>query len=479
MFGWLLAMAQAFCATVDLELPTSDGFLGFNAKERKFTADFDGAPLKKVTAKIASATGWKVYIDPAAHHEVSAQFTNRTSGEALRLLFGGLNFALVPQTNGVSKLLVFQNSARDATELVEPTKKAEHGKDWIPNELIVSLSKKSNRDIDALAKSLGAKVVERNDKLRSYRLQFDSADAADNARAELSSASDLRADDNYYLRAPDSSGFQAPTGPPDFNLKPDTKTDGHTIVAVVDTAVQNLPASKTDFLLPAINVAGATDPSILASDVPLHGTSMVETILGAMATVEDGRKLGAVDASVLETNPGQQNVSSVRILPVNVYGNSETTTTYDVTMGVYQAVNNGATIVNLSLGGDGDSPLLDDLIAQARQRGVLFFAAAGNTPTTDPTFPAANPAVYAVTAADQTGNIASYANRGSFIDLIAPGTSFMDFGGLTYRVTGTSPATATVSGAAAMYLSGGHTLEQTQAALQQTFGIQPQQQQSK
>src|ERR1051325_8155968 len=107
---------------------------------------------------------------------------------------------------------------------------------------------------------------------------------------------------------------------------------------------------------------------------------MVETVLGSMAITAQG-----------QTNSG------AKVLPIDVYGESDTTSTYEVTMGVYEAVRRGASIVNMSLGGDGDSPLLDDLIAQARARGFMFFAAAGNPPTTDPTFPAANTDVFAVT----------------------------------------------------------------------------------
>jgi hypothetical protein len=457
MFGLLLATARAFCADADFDLASNDVFLGFNARDRKFTAAVDGVPVKKVMSRLGSATGWKVYIDPAAQHTVSAQFTNRSTGDALRLLLGGLNFAVIPQKEGASKLLVFQNSARDATELVEPTRaKDVHGKDWIKNEVIVSLARGSKRDIESLAKSLGAKILERNDKLRSYRLQFDSDEAAENARNQLASAPDVRVDDNYYVRPPDTSGYQMAGAPPEFNLTPDVNPDAcHPIVAVVDTAVQPLPAAKSAFLLQGIDIAGPTSADKLQSDVPLHGTSMVETILGSMAV----------------TAKDQPN-SGVKILPVNVYGNSDTTSTYDVTMGVYEAVKRGATIVNMSLGGDGDSPLLDDLIAQARARGVMFFAAAGNTPTTAPTFPAANPAVFAVTAGDRDGSIASYANRGSFIDLIAPGTTYMDYGGTTYRVIGTSPATAIVSGAAATFASNCLGQDQTIQQIQQTFGFQ-------
>jgi thermitase len=470
MFGLLLAAAHIFGAAAELELPKDDVFLGFNAKERKFTAAIDSAPLKKVMAKLGAATGWKVFVDPAAQYNVSAQFTNRATGDALRLLLGRLNFAVVPQKDGPSKLLVFQNSAREATEFVEPAKEKKQSKDLIKNELIVSLSKDSKRDIDALAKQLGAKVVGRNEKLRSYRLQFDSEEAAANARNQLASAPDVRVDDNYYVRPPGDPGFQMAQGAPQFNLTPDVNPDAcNPIVAVIDTGVQPLSADKNAFLLPPVDIVnGAANRSrglgAEAADVvgvrdtavlPSHGTSMVETILGSMAVAANGATR-----------------SSVRILPVNVYGNNASTSTYEVTMGVYEAVKRGASVINLSLGGDGASPLLDELIAQARQRGVMFFAAAGNSPTTAPTYPAANPLVYAVTAGEQDGSIAPYANRGNFIDLIAPGTSYMDFNGATFRVTGTSPATAIVSGAYATFASAcaGETAALSQ--LQQTFGLQ-------
>ena len=119
--------------------------------------------------------------------------------------------------------------------------------------------------------------------------------------------------------------------------------------------------------------------------------------------------------------------TSVQILPVDVYGNSETTSTFDVANGIVQAVNNGANIINLSLGGTSDSPILHNTITQVSQQGIPIYAAAGNDPVTTPTYPAAYPEVIAVTATDSTGNIASYANRGSFIDMTAPGDNVSSF----------------------------------------------------
>jgi hypothetical protein len=448
--------------TDDIELPAISSFsahdtsLHFNPKNRTFSAAIEGAPLKKVMAKVAAATGWKILIDPSADRTVSATFTNSAQGATLRRLLGGLNYAVVPQDSGPSKLFIFHNSMSEATETIEPAReKTARGKDWLKNEVLVSLAKNSTRDIDELAKKLGAKIVGRNDKLRTYRLQFDSEEAADKARDELASATDLRLDENYAVRNPENFGAPQGNVPPPFDLRADINPDGsHTVVAVVDTAVQALDAAKSQFLLSPINVLGETDPAKLASSAPLHGTSMVETLMNALA----------------DSN-GQGEGTGVRILPINVYGNGETTSTYEVTLGVYAAVRNGARVVNLSLGGDGDSALLDDLIAQATQRGVVFFAAAGNTPTTAPTYPAANPLVYAVTASNSAGQIAPYANYGSFVDLIAPGTSYMNYGGTTYRVTGTSPATAYVSGVMASYLSTGMSAQQADVLIRNKYRL--------
>jgi len=130
-------------------------------------------------------------------------------------------------------------------------------------------------------------------------------------------------------------------------------------------------------------------------------------------------------------------------------------------------------VVNLSLGGEGDSQLLSGLIQAARQQGVLFFGAAGNQPTTDPTFPAAYPEVIAVTAGDKMGNIAPYANRGSFVDVIGPGVSLVDFQGQSYLVRGTSAATAYVSGAAAGFRASGSAPQDVEIHIRKTLGPKP------
>jgi subtilisin family serine protease len=78
-----------------------------------------------------------------------------------------------------------------------------------------------------------------------------------------------------------------------------------------------------------------------------------------------------------------------------------------------------------------------------------------------------------VTASDRRGNIAPYANRGSFVDVAAPGTSLVEFGGESFVVSGTSASTAYVSGAAAGYRANGQTADQVEAALREVLAVKP------
>jgi hypothetical protein len=139
----------------------------------------------------------------------------------------------------------------------------------------------------------------------------------------------------------------------------------------------------------------------------------------------------------------------VRLLPVDVYGGQDSTTSFEMALGIQAAINQGAQIVNLSLGGADPNPFVHRLIQAGRERGVVFLAAAGNAPVTDPTYPAAYPEVIAVTALNRRGEVAAYANRGDFVDVGAPGASVVVFQGQPYLVVGTSPATANASALAA------------------------------
>jgi Subtilase family/Fervidolysin N-terminal prodomain len=427
-------------------------------KQRKTVdAQIASSDLSVVLSRISSATGWQVYLEPGTRQKVSVRFKQLPLGEALKQILGELNFALLPQTNAPAKLFIFRTSLQEATQLVpdQSSGRLSRRKGAIPNELIVTLRLGAKQSIEALAQALGAKVIGKVDGLNTYRLQFADEAAAQAARDALAGNQDVAAtDSNYPLDQPTRVDNLELSSSGSFALKPKLGNAGNqVIVALIDTPVQQLDPNMNAFLLPAVHVAG--DAS-LPADQLTHGTSMAETILKGLTYA-----------------PQESAGSSVRVLPVDVYGNNPDTTTFDVANGIYSALAAGATVVNLSLGGSGDSQFLDNLIHTAHQQGVLFFGAAGNQPTTDPTFPAAFPDVVAVTAGDRSGSIAPYANRGSFVDVVAPGMSVVDYQGQSYLVRGTSAATAYVSGTAAGYRASGDSASTVEATIRQSLAVPP------
>ncbi len=431
MKNWHKHLAVGLAA-LPLSVPAAFAadLLRWDAARDRVEARVETWTVPELLQRVATRTGWDIYLDPAITNRVSAKFSDQTPGNALRRLLGDYNYALVPETNGASKLFVFRNSRNQATRAVQPV--AESGGTNAPsrigNELIVTL--KPGESIDALAKKLGAKVVGRADGQNTYRLRFDDDKSADAARAALKTDSSVESvDSNYVVSRPEVSQATGQPGGP-LGLFPKVSADGkYTVVGLIDSAVQGKAGGIADFLLPALSVNGESKTS---DTEPTHGTSMAETILRGLSKANGG-----------------DTESTVRILPVKIFGENDVATTYDIAVGIYQAVNRGATIINLSLGGDGNSSFLQNTIISAHDQGVVFIAAAGNTPVTSPTYPAAYSQVVAVTASDRQGNLAAYANRGDFVDGIAPGGNLITFNGLQYYVVGTSTSTAFASGVAA------------------------------
>jgi subtilisin family serine protease len=122
----------------------------------------------------------------------------------------------------------------------------------------------------------------------------------------------------------------------------------------------------------------------------------------------------------------------------------------DVIEGIVWAAQNGADVINMSLGGP-DADFSAKAIEFAQSRGVVVIAAAGNEGVNTPMYPAALPGVVSVAALDSDGSLASYSNYGDTVDIGAPGTNILSTlpGGYT-DLSGTSMAAPHVAGVAAL-----------------------------
>lgn len=413
------------------------------------TADVQSLDVVSVLRKVARHTGWEVFLQPGTKQVVPTRFRKLSEGDALARLLGNLSFVVVPQTNGPSKLFVFRTARQDATELIaaEAAAKAKP----IENELIAVL--KPGESIDELAKRLGAEVTGRLDSLNAYRLKFKDAESAKKAREALRNESSVASVDyNYSVPRPQPVDAFSAAGAR-FALNPKAPTDGkYTVVGLIDSAVQGGAGRFGQFLLDPISIAGETQ---VPTDQPTHGTAMAETILNGLAKAA-----------------GKDGSTAVRILPVDVYGNNEMTSTFDVAAGISRAVEGGARVINLSMAGDGDTWVLREVIRNAHTQGIVFFAAPGNDGSSNPTFPASYPEVIAVTALDRQGGLANYANYGNYVRAAAPGTATVTFNDQSFVITGTSAATAYASGIAARIAeSTGRSASQVEAMIQALLAV--------
>lgn len=156
-------------------------------------------------------------------------------------------------------------------------------------------------------------------------------------------------------------------------------------------------------------VQGDNDPT----DLNGHGTHVAGTI-GANGNDQRGMTGVAWD---------------VRLMPVRVLGADGSGTTADIVEGLSYAADEGADVVNVSLGGPGWSRTMRDAIAQAPD--TLFVAAAGNEGSdndVDPSYPCnyALANIVCVAATDNRDQLPPWSNRGlGSVDLAAPGAGVL------------------------------------------------------
>ncbi len=157
-------------------------------------------------------------------------------------------------------------------------------------------------------------------------------------------------------------------------------------------------------------------------------------------------------------------VPKCRILPVRVLGALRQGDKRvgaglidNINVAIKWAVDQGATIINMSLGvrHTGGGLPHNDVIGYARRKGVTVIAAAGNDGQEQLYYPGALPHVLAVGAVDERGDVAPFSTYGRQVSFVAPGTNIYS----TYLdneyaySTGTSHATPFVTGAAALLRS--------------------------
>jgi subtilisin family serine protease len=207
------------------------------------------------------------------------------------------------------------------------------------------------------------------------------------------------------------------------------------VVAVLDTGVDLRHPDLAGALVPGYDLVNDdADPR----DDQGHGTAVAGII-----------------AARTNNSAGQAGVCwGCSIMPLKVLDSSGSGSTSTIAKGIVWAVDNGARIINLSLGGPGTSQALTDAVAYAASKGVPMFAAAGNNGSETMFYPAAYAQVLAVAGTDPSDRLYSWSNRGAWVQVAAPGCNVATARGGGYEnFCGTSSATPVVSGLAGLALS--------------------------
>lgn len=224
------------------------------------------------------------------------------------------------------------------------------------------------------------------------------------------------------------------------------KALNETVIAVVDTGVDHTLA----------DLSGAVKKD--------EGYNYIGRNTNAMDDNGHGTHVSGIIAAAADNHYSMAGINAhAKILPVKVLDSSGSGDTEQIAYGIIYAVDRGAKVINLSLGGP-YSRVLEYALQYAAEKNVTVVAASGNDGSSDISYPASSKYAISVGATNHLDLVSDYSNYGKGLDMVAPGTdipSLVPDGNVTY-MSGTSMASPHVAAVAGLLLSENPSLQPKQ-----------------
>jgi minor extracellular protease Epr len=227
--------------------------------------------------------------------------------------------------------------------------------------------------------------------------------------------------------------------------------------------------------------------AILDTGVDIHNPNLYNSIVqgynaitktSGYDVIDDDNGHGSAIAGIIAAEKKKLGLTGVaygaKIMPVKVLNEKGQGADKDIADGIRWAADHGANIINLSFGASQQEKVLDEALEYAAQKGCLIIAAAGNRYTKYTSeaeydqpnilYPAAHPAVMAITATDINDELCPFSSAGPRAELAVPGKELFSYdlwqkNDKSKILSGTSYSTAFASAAAALLWSSYPTLK--------------------
>ena len=181
----------------------------------------------------------------------------------------------------------------------------------------------------------------------------------------------------------------------------------------------------------------------------------------SMSEEYHGTHVAGSASAVSDNSTGIAGISNSTLLSARALGTGGGGSLADIAEAVRWSADQGADIINMSLGGGGYTDTMKNAVSYAVSNGALPICAAGNDGSGSVSYPAAYSECVAVSAVDESENLASFSQYGDKCDVASPGVDVLStwtenvaqYGGQYNKISGTSMACPNAAGVAALGLA--------------------------